>query len=85
MLTTEKLRKIATEAFENNEWICMVSGELFTIVKINCQEDIEDLLKNMEDCVEDEKEYVFYTTDRTLYAEADHAKDWNYFKNTMGI
>ncbi len=85
MLTVEKLRKIANEAFENDEWICMVSGDVFTITKLTCQYDIEELVGGMSDIDYDEEETAVVDEDSTVYTDADYAKDWNYFKNTMGI
>lgn len=85
MLTVEKLRKIATEAYENDEWICMVSGDVFTIAKLSCQHDIEEIVGGMDDIDYGDEEISVVDKDGTIYTEADHAKDWNYFKNTMGI
>lgn len=89
MLTVEKLRKDAQEALDNGEWLCLVSGEIFTITKINCQQDIEELVENMIDTNigerEEENLAICDNTDDTVYTDADHAKDWNYFKNTMVI
>ena len=86
MLTVEKLRKIATEAYENDEWICMVSGEVFEIFKCNSQEEIEEMMEDFTELEADEDdEYSVVDTKGIIYTDADHAKDWNYFKNTMGI
>jgi len=85
MLTKESLRKNANESVDNDEWLCLVSGETFTIFKCNCQQDVEELVDSMveindvvEPCLYDSREHTYYT-------EVDHAKDWNYFKNTMVI
>ena len=85
MLTVEKLRKIANEAFDNDEWVCMVSGDVFTITKLVYQHDIEELVGGMSDIDYYEEEAAVVDEDGTVYTDADHAKDWNYFKNTMGI
>ena len=86
MLTVEKLRKIANEAFDNDEWVCFKSNDIFTITKFVSEEEIEYLLNQMMDMVdEDEEATIADCEDGTIYTDADHAKDWNYFKNTMGI
>lgn len=85
MLTVDKLHKIATEAVENDEWICLVSGDVFTIYKLTSEEEVNELLENMSDYQQDDSSYVIDDNDDTIYTEADHAKDWNFFKNTMGI
>ena len=87
MLTVEKLRKIANESFEDGDWLCLKSGTVFTIFKMECQQDVEELMDDMYDSTltEEGESYIVNRTDSTAYTEADHAKDWNYFKNTMGI
>lgn len=85
MLTVDKLHKIATEAVENDEWICLVSGDVFTIYKLTGEEEVNELLENMSDYQQDDNNYIVDNYDDTIYTEADYAKDWNYFKNTMGI
>ena len=85
MLTVEKLRNIANEALENNEWICMASGEMFSIFKVEDQEDVDELLGIMEDGSLDDIPVIYDITEDSIYTDADHAQDWNYFKNTMGI
>jgi hypothetical protein len=44
-----------------------------------------ELLENMSDYQQDDNNYIVDNYDDTIYTEADHAKDWNYFKNTMVI
>lgn len=88
MLTVEKLRKIANESFEDGDWLCLKSGDVYTLYKIESQTDVEELLEDMEDDVEEDGLtpcIVNVAEDNTIYTDADHAKDWNYFKNTMGI
>ena len=84
MLTLEKLRKIATEAYENDEWICMVSGEVFEITKVGSLDEIEELVESHTEG-ECDGETFLCDMNGYFYTDADHAKDWNYFKNTMGI
>lgn len=84
MLTMEKLCKLAQESFDNGEWICMLSGEAFTITKFNSQEEVEIFLSDMEDYAdEDGNNVVWDKHSDDLYTDVSYAKDWNYFKNTM--
>lgn len=88
MLTVEKLRKIANESLDEGDWLCLKSGDVFTLYKIENQADLEELLGEMEDDIEEDgltSCVVNIAEDNTVYTDADHAKDWNYFKNTMGI
>ena len=89
MLTVEKLRKIANESFEDGDWLCLRSGDVYTITKLYWENDVEDLMKNMVEVESgengEESCMVIDDSDDTIYIDADHAKDWNYFKNTMGI
>ena len=87
MLTVEKLRKIVTEAYENDEWICVLTGDVFEIFKVNNQEEIEQIMDDVVDISDEEGAFVevYDKAQDVWYTDADHAKDWNYFKNTMGI
>ena len=87
MLTVEKLRKIVTEAYENDEWICVLTGDVFEIFKVNNQEEIEQIMDDVVDFSDEEGAFVevYDKVQDVWYTDADHAKDWNYFKNTMGI
>lgn len=88
MLTVEKLRKIANESLDDGDWLCLKSGDVFILYKIENQADLEELLGEKEDDVEEDgltSCVVNIAEGNTIYTEADHAKDWNYFKNTMGI
>lgn len=87
MLTVEKLRKIVTEAYENDEWICVLTGDVFEIFKVNNQEEIEQIMDDVVDISDEEGAFVevYDKVQDVWYTDADHAKDWNYFKNTMGI
>ena len=89
MLTVEKLRKIVTEAYENDEWICLRSGGNYSIFKLQSKDQLENFMSNMIENVYIQNGVEVYEVDdaedNTVYTDADHAKDWNYFKNTMGI
>lgn len=83
MLTLEKLQKITQESFETNEWICVQSGELFIIVKLNSQEEVDTFIYGLSDDFDEDEAVVFDPETDCYYSEAATAKDWNYFKNTM--
>lgn len=91
MLTVESLRKIAQESLDNDEYICLKSGDTYTISKIQSVEELEEFIEELEDIPDydpNTEENVIVGVgdcDEYVYTEADHAKDWNYFKNTMEI
>lgn len=91
MLTVETLYLIAQSAFENDEWFCLVDDKSMAyITKFNSENEIDELLKDtlnlfVANDIDGEpiSDDVYDNNTGKIYVSADHAKDWNYFKNTM--